>query len=375
VQPKHEQVTELRLAGEPLRLIDPTRIYVCGITPYAVTHLGHASTFIWTDVLARILRDAGVRPVVTRNVTDVDDVLTAAAARAGAHADRFAYLQQYDFDRDMTALRVRRPDHEPRARHHIDSVIRLCHELLDVGAAYEAAGSVYFPGAGVADRAGLTESSALALAREYGGRVDDPAKRHPLDSAVWQGSGPDEPSWPSPWGPGRPGWHAECVSMVLSTYGPAVDIHAGGADLAFPHHAFEAAIAEAVTAVTPFARRWWRVGVVNVEGAKMAKSTGNLVLVADLLSEHSPAAIRMLVLDRAWNEPWNFEPAAFQHAHDRLDRLRVAAARPSTSATNHANVETRRALRSDLDIPRAIDIAVEAGGDAAAELLDLLRLE
>lgn len=365
--------TTITLDGRPLPLLDPTRIYVCGITPYDVTHLGHASTFLWADLLTRVLRDAGVTPVVTRNVTDVDDVLTDAARRAGAHADRFAYLQQYDFDRDMKALRVRRPDHEPRARHYVPAVIRLARTLLDLGAAYESAGSVYFPGEAVAAGAGLDESRALALAEEYGGRPDDPAKRHPLDAAVWQSSTADEPSWDSPWGPGRPGWHAECTAMVLATSGPALDVHAGGADLTFPHHAFEAAMAEAVTGVAPFARRWLRCAVVGVDGAKMAKSTGNLVLVDDLLADHPAAVIRLALLDRDWSHDWQWTAAALDIAAERWDALRAAAGRTGGGEAHLAAV--RRALRDDLDVPAAIDTALDAGGEAAALLLDLLRLD
>jgi cysteinyl-tRNA synthetase len=362
------------LSGRPLPLLDPTRVYVCGITPYAVTHLGHASTFVWTDLLTRILRDGGVTPILTRNVTDVDDVLTAAAQQAGeTHPDRFAYLQQYDFDRDMAALRVRRPDHQPRARHHVAGVIRLAQVLLEQGRAYEAGGSVYYLGAGVAERAGLADDQALSLAADYGGRVDDPAKRHPLDVALWQASTADEPSWPSPWGDGRPGWHAECAAMALATYGPAVDIHAGGADLTFPHHAYEAAIAESVTGVEPFARRWMRVGVVRIGGAKMAKSTGNLVLVDDLLAEHPPAVLRLLLLDRAWDADWDYTPAALDAAGRRLDALQVAAGRPGDDYA--ADRAVRQALRNDLDVPRALDVAVEAGGRAAARLTTLLALD
>jgi cysteinyl-tRNA synthetase len=366
--------TSITLADRPLPLVDPMRIYVCGITPYAVTHLGHASTFVWTDLLARVLRDAGVTPVLTRNVTDVDDVLTAAAQQAGAHADRFAYLQQYDFDRDMAALRVRRPDREPRARHHVGAVLRLARTLLEAGAAYASGGSVFVPGEAVAERAGLAAADALTLAEEYGGRPDDPAKRHPLDAAVWQSSASGEPSWPSPFGPGRPGWHAECAAMVLSTYGPAVDVHAGGADLAFPHHAFEAAIAEAVTGVTPYSRRWMRVGIVAIDGAKMAKSTGNLVLVDDLLADHPPAVVRLALLDRRWDAPWEWTTSSTDTAGARLDALRTAAGRPAGGDADAGVAAVRAALRADLDVPAAIDTAVEAGGAAAESLISLLQL-
>ncbi len=367
--------TTITLAGRPLPLFNPTRIYVCGITPYDVTHLGHASTFVWVDLLARVLRDAGVTTVVTRNVTDVDDVLTEAARKAGAHEDRFAYLQQYDFDRDMTALRVRRPDHEPRARHHVDAVRRLAQILLDIGAGYESDGSVFFPGGPVVENSELEQARALELLTEYGGHPDDPAKREPFDVAVWQASRADEPGWESPWGRGRPGWSAECVAMALTTYGPALDVHAGGADLAFPHHAYESAIAEAVTGVTPFARRWMHCAIVGVGGAKMAKSTGNLVLVDDLIAEHPAAVIRTALLDRSWSQAWQWSPGLLDVATGRLDALRAAARRPDGSDVEAHLRAVRAALRDDLDVPQAIEAALAAGGQAAELLLDLLGLQ
>jgi cysteinyl-tRNA synthetase len=362
----------LVLGGEPLAMLDSARIYVCGVTPYDVTHLGHAATFVWVDALSAVLRDAGTTPTVCRNVTDVDDVLTAAATRAGTPQDRFAYLQQYDFDRDMTALRVARPDHEPRARHHVDQVIALASGLLDGGAAYVRGGSVYFPGAAMPARAGLREADAIALAREYGGHVDDEFKDHPLDVAVWQNAQDADTAWDSPWGPGRPGWHAECTAMVLSTYGPTVDIHAGGDDLRFPHHAYESAMGEAFTGVRPYARRWLRAGIVTVNGTKMAKSTGNLVLVEDVLRRHEAAAVRLMLLDRPWARSWDYSEPLLVQAAARLDALRVAAGRPGV---DDAPVEAvRAALRNDLAVPAALDIATAAGGTAAQRLIDLLRL-
>src|SRR5579859_3252826 len=278
------------IAGQRLELLDRARVYACGITPYDVTHLGHAATFVWIDALGRTLRFLGVEPEVCRNVTDVDDVLDVAARRAGAAYDEFAAIQQFQFDRDMAVLRVRSPEHEPRAHRYVAQVIRLASGLLDAGVAYRRETGVYFRAQGVASRAGLDRDEALRLSAEYGGRPDDPAKDDPLDVAVWQGGEPGHPAWDSPWGPGRPGWHAECAAMAMSVFGPAVDVHAGGADLKFPHHAYHAAMAEAFTGVRPYARAWFHSGTVRVGGAKMAKSLGNLVLVSDLLAGHTAAA-------------------------------------------------------------------------------------
>jgi cysteinyl-tRNA synthetase len=360
------------LGGVPIRLLDRARIYACGITPYDVTHLGHAATFLWVDALGRVLTQRGVEVELCRNVTDVDDVLDAAAARAGAPSDAFAAMQQFRFDQDMSALGVRQPTHEPRAHRYVGQVVRLAAALLEAGRAYENKGSVYFSGAGVADRVGLDAAEALRLATEYDGRPEDPAKRDPLDVAVWQSSGNGEPAWESPWGPGRPGWHAECAAMALSVFGPAIDVHAGGADLRFPHHAYQAAIAEAVTGVQPYARGWLQVGVVTVEGRKMAKSAGNLVLVADLLETLPPAALRLLVLDRPWADTWEYSPTAGQQAAARLERLFAASGQPNSSAAAVTAVED--ALSNDLDVPTALNIAEEEGGAAARLLVSVLGL-
>ncbi len=217
---------------------------------------------------------------------------------------------------------------------------------------------------------------ALRLAAEYGDRPDDPGQDDPFDVAVWQPSYGDQPAWQSPWGPGRPGWHAECAAMALHTFGPAVDVHAGGADLRFPHHAYQAALAEAFTGVTPFARARFQVGVVGVAGAKMAKSAGNLVLVSDLLKVYPAAAVRLLILDRQWDQDWDYSQAALDEAAARLERLQAAAGRPDRAAAgSDATVAAvRAALASDLDVPAALRIAEDNGGQAARVLGSLMGL-
>src|SRR3954469_17076291 len=290
----------LRVGDRPLPVVCRSRMYFCGIPPYDTTHLGHAATFVWADVAARVLRHLGVDVEVCRNVTDVDDVLDAAAAERGSPADSFAAVQQFRFDRDMTALGVRRPEHEPRAHNHVGQVVTLAAALLEVGAAYLREGTVWFRGAGAPERAWLDGPQAAELAARFGQVFGHPDAEHPADVPVWRAARPGEIAWPSPWGDGRPGWHAERAARGLTTFGPALDLHAGGDDLRFPHHAYEAEMAEAVTGVRPFARAWMHVGAVGVDGRKMAKSVGNLVLVADLLKEVPAAALRLLLLDRRW---------------------------------------------------------------------------
>ncbi len=370
--PESTAPLRLRLGGRPLSVVGRARIYVCGVTPYDVTHLGHAATFVWVDVADRVLRRLGVQTEVCRNVTDVDDVLFDAATRAGAHYDRFAAVQQFHFEHDMDALGVRRPTHEPRAHSYVQQVVELAGALIDMGAAYEAGGSVYFAGGSVAGNHGLLRDEAERLLEANGGRNDDPHKRDRLDQAVWQSSGPDEPAWPSPWGPGRPGWHAECTAMALSTYGSSLDLHAGGADLRFPHHAYESAQAEAATGVTPFARSWLHVGTVRLAGEKMAKSTGNLVFVSELLGRSDGSTVRTLLLDRRYATPWDYTEGELDRAAGRLDALRSAAGRAHGIASGPDAV--LGALVDDLDVPRALDIAIEDGGQAARDLVTVLGL-
>lgn len=367
----------MRLGGEVVPMVGHVRMYVCGITPYDVTHVGHAATYIWSDLLDRVLRWHGHTVTIARNITDVDDTLYAEARRRGEAATMLATLQRASFEATMTALRVRHPDLAPSAAQHIGHVIQLASALLERDAAYERNGTVYARTAHAAAQSGVDRATALARAAEYHDAPDDPDKDDPLDVAVWQARDPgdrpaaDEVSWPSPWGDGRPGWHAECAAMVLALFGASVDIHCGGADLAFPHHACEAALAESVTGVTPFSRAWFRAGVVSIDGAKMAKSAGNLVLVDDLLRRHSPGAVRLLCLNRRWAEPWRWDAAALDDAEATLERLYSAASRPGMAPGAAA---VPQALLDDLDVPRALAVALEDGGQAARTLIEILAL-
>jgi len=363
---------ELRLSGRMLPLISPARLYVCGITPYDVTHLGHAATFIWSDVAASVLRMAGVDVTTCRNVTDVDDVLTRAADARGRDYDEFALYQEYLFERDMAALRVHPPTHEPRARHHVLQVQQLAAALLASGHAYQREGHVYFRGAELVTRAGLTPQQALALSAEYGDNPDDPLRDDPFDVPVWRPSTDKQPAWLSPWGRGRPGWHAECAAMAISMLGASIDILAGGEDLRFPHHAYQAAMVEAASSVAPFARGHLHVGAVHKDGAKMAKTTGNLTLVADLLRDHPPAAVRLLVLNRPWHARWDYQAGDLDTAASTLENLYTAAGRPDTSPAATAAVTA--ALLNNFDVPQATAIARDEGGEAARLLLRVLSL-
>jgi cysteinyl-tRNA synthetase len=363
---------DLRLAGGPLPILGTARIYTCGITPYDVTHLGHAATFVWADALRGVLATAGVDVTISRNVTDVDDVLTRAAEARGRHYDEFALSQEFLFESDMEALRVHRPTLAPRARSHVPHVLQLAAALLVSGHAYEREGHVYFRGHRVHERAGLDRATALQLAEAFGDQPEDPLRDDPLDVPVWRPSGDRDPAWPSPWGWGRPGWHAECSAMAAATLGNSVDVLVGGEDLTFPHHAYQAAMVEAAVAVGPFARRTLHVGAVHQDGAKMSKSVGNLTLVADLLETAPAAAIRLMLLDRPWSQHWEYRPELLEAATGRLHELYAAAARPGTADT--AQQQVAAALLDDLDVPRARAVATEAGGAAARLLIRVLSL-
>ncbi len=362
----------LHLGGELLPMVGRVRMYVCGITPYDVTHLGHAATYIWSDAVDRVLTWHGHTVTVARNVTDVDEVLFAEARRRGEPYSMLATLQRATFESTMATLRVRVPDHSPTAAQAVGHVVQLASALLARGGAYLRGGTVYARTSAAPSVAALDRDTALKLSAEYHDHPDAPDKDDPLDIAVWQETSDDEVSWPSPWGDGRPGWHAECAAMVLSLFGPSIDIHCGGADLAYPHHACEAALAEAATGVAPFARAWMRAGIVGVNGAKMAKSTGNLILIEDLLRDYTPAALRLLCLNRSWAAPWEFTTSELDATASLVEDLYSAAARPDGSTSGLAAVPA--ALLRDLDVPTALAIALEDGGQAARNLIEILAL-
>lgn len=367
--------TTLTLAGRRFVPVGPVRMYACGITPYDVTHVGHASTFVWADLVASLARAVGSEALVCRNVTDIDDVLTRAAQERGRAYDEFALTQEFSFDRDMRALAVAEPSSKPHARSHVRAVQRLAAALLETGAAYVTDGFVYFRGANLPTLHGLGEERALALSTEYGDQQGVPGRESPFDVPVWRPSPEDHPAWPSPWGWGRPGWHAECAAMAMSSFGATVDVLVGGSDLAFPHHAYQAAMVEAASGVVPFAGSVVHVGEVRRDGAKMAKSTGNLVLVADLLQRFSGPAIRLALLNRRFDAPWECTDDVFVGGAELLDQLNAAAGGSTgTGSDDAARLEVVRLVADGLDVPSAVAHALSAGPAAARTLLALLKL-
>ena len=367
-------------AVQPLESRDgPLRVYVCGITPYDTTHLGHAFTYVVFDVLVRALRAAGQAVRYVQNVTDVDDDIIRRAAELGISWDRLASKETALFESDLAALNVHAPDVFPRATQTIPKIIALVTRLQAQGHAYQQEGNVYFRVESVTDYGRLSRLSReemIRLAGERGGNPDDPLKHDPLDFLLWQKSAPREPHWSSPWSEGRPGWHIECSAMVLQHLGDQIDIHGGGTDLIFPHHESEIAQSESLTGIRPFARIWAHVGMLRYKGEKMSKSLGNLVLVSDLLRNYDSDSIRVLLLRHHYREAWEYTPDQLEDADAWTQRLRETAGRTKPGVGDAAGA-LLEALNDDLDTPRALRLlaqAIEAGDPgwrAAADTLGL----
>ena len=364
---------------QPLEPVDgPVRLYVCGITPYDTTHLGHAFTYVTFDVLVRTLKAAGQQVRYVQNVTDVDDDIIRRAHEIGTTWDRLAGKETALFEGDMAALNVHAPDVFPRASQTIDKIIELVVKLEAQGHAYRSDGNVYFRVDSITDYgrlSRLTREEMIPLSGQRGADPNDARKHDPLDFVLWQQSTPGEPHWSSPWSEGRPGWHIECSAMILQHLGKQVDVHGGGSDLIFPHHESEIAQSESVTGVRPFARIWAHVGMVRYKGEKMAKSLRNLVLVRDLLERYDADSIRVLLLRHHYREAWEYTEPQLQDADEWLRRLRQKATRINPDDGGAPAV--RAALEDDLDTPRALQRLEEAvergdgGWRAAADVLGL----
>ena len=341
-------------------------IYVCGITPYDTTHLGHAFTYTTTDILIRYLEMQGLNVRYVQNVTDIDDDILRKAKEVGEDWRSLGNRWTTHFIRDMQKLNVRAPDRFPRATETIPEIIQSVQALLEEGVAYKADGSVYYavdswPEFGKLSH--LPREEMLPIANERGNRPDDPNKRNPLDFVLWQAQAPGEPSWDSPWGPGRPGWHIECSSMSTSFLGDIVDIHGGGADLCFPHHECEIAQVEPASSRKPFVRYWMHTAMVRHEGEKMSKSLGNLVMVRDLLESYSADAIRLYLGRHHYRESWEFAEPELQASQAATNRLLLGVEAESGEGSildfkAHQN-SFYSAMDDDLQTGRAVTVMLE----------------
>jgi L-cysteine:1D-myo-inositol 2-amino-2-deoxy-alpha-D-glucopyranoside ligase len=356
---------EVRPTG-PADPAEPARMYVCGITPYDATHLGHAATYLAFDLVNRLWRDAGRTVAYVQNVTDVDDPLLERAARDGIDWRDLAGREIELFHQDMVALRVLPPDDYVGAVEAVPDVVGLVERLLATGAAYQledGTGDVYFDVAAATKfgyESGYDRATMMELSAERGGDPDRPGKRDPLDPLLWRGARPGEPSWPSPLGAGRPGWHIECAAIALRYLGAQLDVQGGGSDLIFPHHEMSAAHAETLTGEWPFAQHYVHAGMIGLDGEKMSKSRGNLVLVSKLrASGVDPAAIRLGLFAGHYRTDRSWDDGVLADARHRLARWREGVARSAGPDGTALLAQLRARLADDLDTPAAL-AAVDA---------------
>lgn len=324
-------------------------IYVCGPTVYSFIHIGNARPLIVFDTLRRYLEYRGYKVKFVQNFTDVDDKVIRRANEDGCSIRDVAEKYIAEYYKDAEALNVKKATVAPRATEHMDEIISLIKSLIEKGHAYPADnGDVYFAVRSYDNYGKLTGQSIESL--ESGARIDPGEhKRDPLDFALWKSAKPGEPSWDSPWGKGRPGWHIECSAMSMSILGETFDIHAGGKDLIFPHHENEIAQSEACTG-KPFARYWMHNGHINIEGQKMSKSLGNFRNVRDIISEFDPNVLRLFMLSAHYASPINFRRELMEQTAAAYERLCTARERLREAQTaNNPNAEEEGAFAAALE--------------------------
>jgi L-cysteine:1D-myo-inositol 2-amino-2-deoxy-alpha-D-glucopyranoside ligase len=341
-------------------------MYVCGITPYDATHMGHAATYVAFDLLNRAWRNAGHEVSYVLNVTDVDDPLLERATKVGVDWRDLAERETELFGQDMAALRVLPPEHYRGAVESIPLIVELIGRLKETGCLYGVEEDLYFSVAAdpaFGEESGWSREQMLEVYADRGGDPDRPGKKDPLDCLVWRAERPGEPAWDSPFGPGRPGWHIECSAMALDLLGETFDVQGGGSDLVFPHHEMCASQAQVLTGAR-FARAYVHAGMVGYDGAKMSKSRGNLVFVSALRnSDVDPMAIRLTLLRHHYRGDWEWRDEDLWASVDMLDRWRRALALGAGAPADPVVDSVLGALALDLDAPAAVN-AVDAWVDA-----------
>ena len=378
-----QEIEPVAISGD---VAQPVTLYVCGITPYDTTHLGHAFINVIYDSLVRYLRWRGASVRYVQNVTDIDDDILRKARETGMAWDELGRRETKRYLDDLAALNVAMPDLYVRASDEIAAMTHMIEALLASGCAYIRDGWVYYsvqsdPQFGaLAEAAGYVGyQSWLETANVRGNFPDDPRKANPLDFVLWQAQQPGEPAWPSPFGPGRPGWHIECSAMSVKYLGEQIDIHGGGADLVFPHHTCEIAQSEHATGKSPFVRTWMHSAMVELDGVKMSKSLGNLILVRDLLKEFSSDAIRILLLNHHYRESWSYTRDDMRSAAELAARLQCAAklesAGPVDQQTHEGDVDDAAyqsrlefvaALENDFQTPQALSALLRLADQISA---------
>ncbi|MFG2052691.1 cysteine--1-D-myo-inosityl 2-amino-2-deoxy-alpha-D-glucopyranoside ligase [Micromonospora sp. NPDC048930] len=385
------EVPRLPGEGEPLRLYDSARqglqpsrpdgvaaMYVCGITPYDATHLGHAATMITFDLVQRMWRDAGLTVRYVQNVTDIDDPLLERAERDGEDWKVLAMRETALFREDMEALRIIPPEHYVGAVESIPDIAEKVLVLLKDGAAYrldDGTGDVYFDISAAPEfgyESNLSRAEMLEIFPERGGDPDRAGKRDPLDPLLWRGAREGEPSWPGgDLGPGRPGWHIECAVIALNLLGDRISVQGGGNDLLFPHHECSAAHAERLTGQAPFADHYVHAGMIGLDGEKMSKSRGNLVFVSRLRADRvDPMAVRLALMSGHYRTDRSWTQELLTVAEERLARWRRAAAAPAGPAGDELLAGVRARLADDLDTAGALAVADAWAEQALAGVAD-----
>ncbi|TBV11744.1 cysteine--tRNA ligase [Stutzerimonas kirkiae] len=363
---------------EPFRPLvgNQVRLYVCGMTVYDFCHIGHARVMVAFDVVTRWLRARGYEVTYVRNITDIDDKIIRRANDNGEPFEALVERMIAAMHEDEARLNVLRPDIEPRATGHIDGMQAMIRTLIDKGFAYAPGnGDVYYRVGRFAGYGKLSRRRIEDL--RIGARVEvDEAKDDPLDFALWKGAKPGEPSWPSPWGAGRPGWHIECSVMSTCCLGDTFDIHGGGPDLVFPHHENEIAQSEAATG-KPYANAWMHAGAVRVDGEKMSKSLGNFFTIREVLEKYHPEVVRYLLVSSHYRSPINYSEDSLREARAALERfyqaLRGLPQVPPRGGEAHAE-RFAAAMDDDFNTPEACAVLFELAreinrlrdGDAAA---------
>ncbi len=369
---------------------DEVKMYVCGVTPYADSHIGHAMSYIIFDVIARYLKFRGYKVKYVQNITDIDDKIINRANTLGVSTSELAEKYTRSYFEDMDALNIGRVDIYPRATEEIPTIIEVIQGLIDKGYAYPAQGSVYFRVRSVSDYGKLSHRSLEPVV--VGSRIEaGEEKEHPMDFVLWKASKPGEPSWESPWGNGRPGWHIECSAMSLKYLGNTIDIHGGGQDLIFPHHENEIAQSESFTGTKPFVKYWLHNGMVQLGEEKMSKSLGNLITIKEALARYSADAIRIFVLSSHYRSPLTYSEEALEAVEKGVDRLCQAARgegregavgerldikpyRQRFSEAMNDDFNTPQAIATLFDLAKEINRADEEGHNAAEARGVLLEL-
>jgi len=351
---------------------DAATIYVCGITPYDTTHLGHAFTYLSFDVLIRYWEYLGYPVRYVQNVTDIDDDIIRKGKQLGEDWLALGNRWTRHFIEDLRALNVRPPDIYPRATDVIAEIQSNVQALIEKGYAYASNGNVYYHVAAnpeFGQVSGLEPDQWLPVANERGNVPDDPNKKDPLDFVLWQAQKEGEPAWSSPWGMGRPGWHIECSTMSILYLGQIIDVHGGGGDLSFPHHECETAQSIGITGQPVFARFWMHAAMVRYQGEKMSKSLGNLIWARDLLQSHTADAVRILVTRHPYNETWEYDASELGPADEMASRLLSAVRVIGGNGPAVQAAEDVRAFEAAMDDNLNTRQALDALGRLADRIL------